>query len=323
MMRTTTRLLIPLVSLLAACDTSPSSPAGPRSSQDSAPAPFPDVITLPNGFAPEGIVFGHGTTFYVASLADGSIFRGEARTGQGSLVVSPQANRIACGVRFDPRGDRLFVAGSATGAAYVYDANTGASLATYQLADPSAGPTAINDIAVLRDAVYFTDDSRAVIYRLPLGPGGALPSANAVQVIPLTGEFQLVPDGINANGIVATPNDEWLIIGNTWTGALYRVDPSTGYAKAIDLVGGPVAWADGFTLIGHTLYVVQGPLNEIAVVTLNGDFSRGVVEGSLTNGALQFPSSIAPLGGSLYAVNAKFDVAPGPNVDYQVVRVSR
>jgi len=44
---------------------------------------FPEIIPLPNGFAPEGIATGTGTTFYVGSLATGQIYRGDLRTGDG------------------------------------------------------------------------------------------------------------------------------------------------------------------------------------------------------------------------------------------------
>jgi hypothetical protein len=41
------------------------------------------------------------------------------------------------------------------------------------------------------------------------------------------------------------------------------------------------------------------------------------------NAALAFPSSIALFGGSLYAVNARFNVPRGQSVEYAVVRVQR
>ena len=44
---------------------------------------FPQVISLPNGFRPEGISAGRGTSFYVGSLVDGAIYRGDVRTGAG------------------------------------------------------------------------------------------------------------------------------------------------------------------------------------------------------------------------------------------------
>lgn len=316
--------VVPFVVSLGACSRDvPTMPTLASSARFSAAAGnFPDVLALPNGFAPEGIALGAGMTFYVGSLATGAIYRGDARTGEGDLVVPPLAGRSACGVRYDARGNRLFVAGSGTGQAYVYDASTGATLGVYQLADPTTGPTAINDMVVLQDAVYFTDNSRPVIYRLPLGPNGALPAASAVQTIPLTGDFQFIPDGINGNGIVATHDERHLILGNTFGGALYLVDPTTGRATTID-VEGDVRFGDGLVLLDHTLYMVQGPFNRIAVVHLSADFTSGAVERTLTSPALAFPSAIAMFGASLYAVNARFNVAPGPAVEYQVVRVQR
>lgn len=288
-----------------------------------ADAAFADVIPLPNGFSPEGIAFGEGTTFYVGSLATGAIFRGDARTGTGSLFIPDQPGRSACGIKYDARGNRLFVAGSFTGQAYVYDATTGATLAVYQLADPATGVTSPNDAVVMRNAVYFTDDSRPVIYRLPLGPNGELPPQSAVQTIPLTGDFPFVPGGVNGNGIVATPNDSQLIIDNTFAGGLYRVDPFTGRATRIDLEGDALPWGDALVLLGRTLYVVQGPFNQVAVVHLSADFTSGVVDRSISSTALSFPSAIGMFGSSFYAVNARFDVPPGPDVQYQVVRLER
>ena len=48
--------------------------------------PFPEVISLPDGFRPEGIAVGNSSTFYVGSLANGAIYRGDLRTGEGSLL---------------------------------------------------------------------------------------------------------------------------------------------------------------------------------------------------------------------------------------------
>ena len=38
---------------------------------------FPQVISLPNGFQPEGIATGNGTTFYVGSIPTGAVYRGD------------------------------------------------------------------------------------------------------------------------------------------------------------------------------------------------------------------------------------------------------
>src|SRR3712207_3026169 len=57
---------------------------GPSVAQPAATAEraFPDLIKLPNGFEPEGIATGRGTSFYVGSLLDGRIYRGNLRTGR-------------------------------------------------------------------------------------------------------------------------------------------------------------------------------------------------------------------------------------------------
>ena len=52
---------------------------------------YQEVIQLPTGFRPEGIAVGQGSTFYVGSLADGAIFRGDLRDGQGSVFIPGQA----------------------------------------------------------------------------------------------------------------------------------------------------------------------------------------------------------------------------------------
>ncbi len=146
-----------------------------------AAKPFPEVVPLPIGFRPEGIEVGRGTTFYVGSVASGAIYRGNLRTGAGDILVPAEAGRSATGIELDRR-KRLFVAGGATGNAYVYDARTGALLRTYTLA---TAPTFVNDVVVVRDAAYFTDSQRAVIYRVAIGRGGAL---GAAETTPLGGD---------------------------------------------------------------------------------------------------------------------------------------
>ena len=319
-MRTPTIPLTLLTVVLVGCtDDVPTALSSATRPMAHRAAVFPDLIALPNGFTADGISFGRGSTFYVGSGATGAIWRGDARTGAGALLVPPQAGRMACGLAYDPRTDHLFVAGSVTGQAYVYDAATGSTLGVYQLSDPAAGPTLIQGVAVMSDAVYFTDALRPVIHRIPLGTHGELPSADAVQQIPLTGDFEFIPGSFvgNESGIVATPGDRWLVILNPTTGTLYRVDPATGQTTAIMLGGGSVA-GDGLAIIGHTLYVVQVFFSQVAVVRVDADFTGGAIEQhALGTSTLNFPAKIAAFGSALYVVNARFDV------EQQVVRLSR
>jgi len=290
------------------------------------PKPFPEVIALPNGFAPEGIAVGRGARFFTGSLVDGRIYAGDLRTGQGAVLVPPQAGRVAVGLSFDARSGYLFVAGGPNGAGYVYDTATGAGVAAYQfVASPTPNSTFVNDVVVTRQGAYFTESFRPVLYFVPLSRRGALPDASAVKEISLGGDFEFVPDpgAFNTNGIDATPNGKTLVIVNSALGTLYRVDPASGVASLIDLGGGSVPNGDGLLLDGKTLYVVQNFLNQIAVVKLKRDMSAGTVVDTLTDPDFRIPTTIAEFGDALYAVNARFDVPVTPDTEYQVVRVSK
>jgi sugar lactone lactonase YvrE len=273
---------------------------------------FPAVISLPNGFQPEGIAAGNGTTFYAGSIPTGAIYRGDLRTGQGAVFIAGVAGRAATGLKADH--GRLYVSGAATGKAFVYDANTGALLKEYQLA--AAGvPAFINDVVVTQSGAYFTDSSNAVIYRVPKDLGAA-------QTITLTGDFKLAP-GFNLNGIDATPNGKTLLAVQSNTGKLFTIAPTTGATHAIDLHGATVVNGDGILLQGKTLFVVRNQNNQIAVVRLSSHLGSGTVKGTITNANFDVPTTIARHGDRLYAVNARFTTPPTPTTTYTVVQVRR
>jgi len=281
---------------------------------------FPDVIPLPNGFQPEGIAVGKGSTFFVGSIPTGAVYRGDLRTGEGDVLVPAQAGRAAIGLKYDERTGLLFVAGGPTGFAYVYNGETGENVDEIQL---TTAPSFINDVVVTKDAAYFTNSMQPVLYRVPLENNGDLPASPTVEEIPLTGDYQFTPNAFNANGIAATPNGKTLIIVNSVDGVLYNVDPATGVATRIDLGGASVPNGDGILLQGKTLYVVQNRLNQIAVVELNSDLTEGTIVDTITSSAFRVPTTIARFGDSLYAVNARFGTPPTPDTEYEVVRVPR
>lgn len=280
---------------------------------------FPDIIPLPNGWRPEGIVSGNGTEFYVGSLANGAIYKGDYRTGQGGVLVPGQTGRVTVGLSFDKRSGYLFAAGGGTGQAFVFDTRTGQELASYALAGQG---NFVNDVIVTREAAYFTNSFAAVLYKLPLSGGGGLPDPSQVQTLPLSGEWVQSP-GFNANGIEATPNGKTLIVVNSGQGALYKVDPNTGAANRIDLGGEVVTAGDGLLLDGKTLYVMRNQLNLIAVVRLSNDYTSGQVVGGITNPAFRVPTTLADFGNVLYAVNARFGVPNPGEADYDIVRVPK
>ncbi|MEN3358924.1 MAG: hypothetical protein V7637_2906 [Mycobacteriales bacterium] len=278
---------------------------------------FPHVISLPDGFQPEGVAIGRGASFYAGSLVDGAIFRGDVITGRGSVLVPGVAGRAATGLEIDAR-NRLFASGAATGQAHVYDARTGAELASYQFVGPNVG--FINDVVVTDTAAYFTDSLNPVLYVVPFGPGGRLPAAGRVRTLPLSGDI-VFQDGFNSNGIETTPDGRQLIVVQSNTAKLFTVAPATGVAREITIAGGDATDGDGLLRSGHTLYVVQNQLNRVESIRLNGRGSQGTVTGTVTDPALDVPTTIGKFGPFLYAVNARFGTPPEPTTAYTVVRL--
>lgn len=294
---------------------------------------YPDLIPLPVGFGPEGIAVGNGHMFYVGSLTPptlGQILVGDLRDGSLSQLVAP-TGRPALGMKHDAASNLLFVANGPSGRGTAYDAATGSQVAFWQFQAPGAG--VINDVSLTREAAYFTDSLLPFLYRVPLGPGGAI--SGVADQIPLPGNFGApgactVGPPLRGNGIAANPNGSHLIIVHMSEGQLYRFDVATYAVTPIDLVGGDgagggdVCATDGMLLAGHTLYVVQNFLNRVAVVDLSPDHFSGVIERYSTepfasNAATKVPTTIAEFGNSLYAVTAGF-APPAPDF---VVRLPR
>ncbi len=302
--------------------------AGSFATPTTAAPVFPDSVPLPAGFYPEGIAIGRGHDFYVGSLLDGAIFKGDLRSGAGEVMAPGAPGRIVAGLAFDERSGLLWGVGldGGSGAALVFDGTTGALVTVADV--PGAF---LNDLVVTRTAVYITDSFADVLWMIPLNSRGR-PSGPA-EAVPLTGDFTFVTTGalpINLNGITATPDGRTLLAVHSTLGVLYNIDPSTGEATEIDLGGDAVTSGDGLLLHGRTLYVVRNFLNQIAVVTLDRSLTSGDVTRTISSDLFRVPTTVAKFGESLYLVNGRFDVAlpplfgvPPVSIDYDVVRVSR
>jgi sugar lactone lactonase YvrE len=277
-----------------------------------AQRPYPVTIALPRGFQPEGIAV-RGSTFYVGSIPTGAVYRGNLRSGTGSVLVMGRSGRAAIGVEVDNR-NRIFVAGGPTGKAFVYNASTGAEIATYTLTTAS---TFVNDVVVTSGGAYFTDSQNQVLYKIPIAAGGRL--AATAQRIPLTGDLKYT-SGFNANGIDATPDGKMLVVVQSNTGKLFRVNPSGGATRELRLGGATVTNGDGILLDGKTLYVVRNQNNEVAVIALSSNLASGRIIRRLKHPRLDVPTTIDDLDRRLYAVNARFGKS-GP--DYWVTQLTK
>jgi hypothetical protein len=124
------------------------------------------------------------------------------------------------------------------------------------------------------------------------------------------------------NGIDATPNGRTLVIVQSNTGKLFRVDGS-GVTDEIDLGGATVMAGDGILLDGKTLYVVRNTFNLIAVVRLRPNLGTGAIVREITDPLFDVPTTIDEFGHNLYAVNARFTTPPEPDTEYWVTRVPK
>jgi hypothetical protein len=271
-----------------------------------AAGPFPSKIQLPAGWMPEGITAGRGTTIYVGSLAGGGVWAGNVRTGLGGTLV-PAWGGAATGVEYEARANRLWVAGGPTGTVRVYDATSGDLLRQYTF----PGTVFLNDLVVTRTAVYVTDSFNAWLDVIPLGPDGALPAVGATTTLPLSG-ITFEAGQFNANGIVAARS--WLIVVDSFTGGLFRVNPRTGVATQISTGGASVENGDGLELRGSRLYVVRNMNQLVQVFRLGPGLATARPLGTLT-GDLSVPTTGAIQAGRLWVVNARFGI---PTTDYWV-----
>jgi sugar lactone lactonase YvrE len=272
---------------------------------------YPETIPLPDGWGPEGIAAGFGNQFFAGSRLNGAIFRGNLKTGKGSVLVPGATGRAATGLKVD-RHNRLFVSGAATGTARVYNAGSGKLLHEYQL---TTGASFINDVTLTRNAAYFTDSVNPQLYVV---------KRHKVKTLPLTGdlEYDSNPMTFELNGIAAAGRGR-LITVQSRTGKLFLVNARNGRTHEIDLGGGSTPNGDGILLIGRTLYVVQNQDNKIAVIHLKHGLRRGEIKRYLTDSDFDVPTTIAAKSGFLWAVNARFSTPATPTTPYDVVRVSR
>jgi sugar lactone lactonase YvrE len=274
-----------------------------------AHAAKPETLPLPNGFQPEGIATLDRDEVLVGSIPTGALYRVNVKTGQGALLAAGAEGRAAIGIKV--AFGKVFVAGGPTGKVRIQSAADGSVLREEQAGTVSS--TFINDVTVTRRAAYFTDSRAAQIYELPL-------DGSPLRRIPLTGDFQLVPEVNNLNGIVASRSG-WLVSVQTATGKLFRIDPATGATREIDLGGAVMTAGDGLLLEHGVLSVVQNRLNQIARIEMSRDLLSGRVIGTLTDPDFDVPTTITRAKHDLYAVNARFGTPPTPDTTYSVVRV--
>lgn len=147
----------------------------------SASPPADSGIVLKGATSAEGIAAGSGTTFYAGDLALGDIYRGDIRQDKARLFIDvsdfDSQPMAAVGMKADTRNDLLFLAGGATGKAFVYNTESGEPAEDFTLA-----PGFINDVTLTRDGAWFTNSAAGELYFLPVGRRGELGTVETLEL---------------------------------------------------------------------------------------------------------------------------------------------
>jgi streptogramin lyase len=158
--------------------------------------------------------------------------------------------------------------------------------------------------------------------------GGGAGSARVVNVhngaILASYQFVVPIPGANntfINDVVLTPDGAYYT--DSRSAVLFRVNPKTGVATAIDLGGETVVNGDGLLLAGRTLYVVQNRLNTVAVIRLNHRGTAGTVVQRVTDPRFDVPTTVAKFGDRLYLPNARFGTPSPETATYNAVAIPR
>ena len=110
-------------------------------------------------------------------------------------------------------------------------------------------------------------------------------------------------DGFNVNGIVSAADGRYLILTQTNTGQLFRVDTESQEVTEIDFGGGQIN-GDGMLLDGQTLYAVSG--EEILPAELSEDFASAEIGEGFSYPSFASPTTIAKYDEQLLVVNSQF-----------------
>lgn len=281
---------------------------------------LPDRIDLPDGFRPEGITT-DGFDFFAGSMSDGRIVKGNVRTGVVVDDFTPGLpGRMLRGMVHDPRTDLVWTTGTESGGGGVIlavDAETGAVAHEWHIPDAAL----LNDLTVGADTVWVTDSRLDRLTRVPLD-GDGLPVGDPA-FVPLGGAWPGGGDAFRANGIRELKDGSLLVLHST-VGGLWRVDPQTGEAQAIEIEGGIIIGGDGLDLRGQTAFVVRGN-DDASVTVLKLHYRRGTVtadwKGLLTAPGLDVPATGDRAGRNFYVVNARFGNASPATAEYWVSKL--
>jgi sugar lactone lactonase YvrE len=255
-----------------------------------------------SGNNPEGVAWDQRSeSFFVGTVGTGTIYRATLRASTLRPFITPGPGNSAVGMKVS--GGNLYVAGGQTGSIYIYQIRTGALLARFET---GAGGF-LNDLVVTEKGdVYVTDSFRQTLWHLT--PAMVRAGTGTPEGINVGPEIEYTPGQFNLNGIVARRGGRELIVVNTASRSLFRIDiqGSSPTARTITKIDAPDLAGDGLLIDRGRLLVVTGDPAEVTLLKLSNHDGRARVDTVLTDPSLRGPSTIARAEDRYLVVNADF-----------------
>jgi len=273
---------------------------------------------------PEGIAIdGRDGTVYVGSASEGHVWR-IAPGGKSAEVLQAggaSGRQAAYGMKLDPTGRQLWVAGGPTGTVAVIDVASAATVAV--LKSPEDSHPFLNDLVLAGDGhAYVTDSFRPMLFRARQTQGTP---AVLEPWLDLTGTpIRYQPNQFNLNGIVASPDGRVLLAIQLVTGQLWRIDTSNKAVTEVRVDGGDLKNGDGLVLKGNDLFVLRNENNEIVRLALASGWASARVTQRIADPRLKYPTTAVATRDGLMIVNGQLNrmKAPPPLLPFDVVSIS-
>ncbi len=262
---------------------------------------------------PEGVAVDKRTdAFFTGGTGDGTIFRGTLGDPTVHVFIPGASGGSAVGMKVF-RG-KLYVAGGTTGLIKVYDLASKALVGSFAT---GAGGF-LNDLVVTEHGdVWVTDSFRPMLWHLTaaqVAAGTGTPAA-----VDVSSAITFTAGAFNLNGIVALRGGQRLVVVQTNTGALWRIDVNHSPAQIEQVDAPALVGGDGMIRDKGRLVVVIGtpavatdPSN-LTFVKLRHHDSRGRIDKVVTDPTLRGPSTVARDENRYLVVNADFPTPTKPS----------
>ncbi len=253
---------------------------------------------------PEGLTYSKKfKAIYTGSMMTGQLFAATKGTRRFNDLSMENTTKNIASLGMEEENGNLYVATGPNGTIEVFDIPTQKKINAYIVPKGlSKDQIFINDVAINgKTKGFVTDSFRPVIYSF-------VPHSKNAELevwLDLENTGIQFKEGYNLNGIVLTKKAKYLLVIQTNTGKLYRIDTTTKETIEVKLTGESLLYGDGLSIRKKKLYVALNVSGAVAKVDLNDDFSTGTV--TIVKEGFQFPTAVAVTGKKLYVLNSHLD----------------